>query len=1033
MAYDAFISYSHAADDRLAPSLQNGLQRLGNPWYRRRSLRIFRDQTNLTASPSLWTSIVAALDDARHFLFLASPEAAASHWVRKEIAHRLSSHPPETILIALTGGEIVWDEQRGDFDHARTTAVPEELYGVFRDEPLHVDLRWIQDETQLNLDHPDFLNAVADLAAPIHGRDKDELVGEDIRQHKRAKLTAWTGGLLVASLAVAAGIAAYQASLEREQKEQQRKVTQAGRLAAESRFALDEGRYDLGLLLGVEANRLAVPGADSMTQTAPFRALYRVPQLAKYLHMEAPAIDVAYSPDGTILAVLLADGRIALWDAQTGAVAQHLNVPPLSLPSPRSVGIIGRLHFSDNGGSLALLEPARLLVWNLASGAVATEVPAPQMELERKGEDFAAPAVGMQKVIDTFDVFAISEGHHFAAAAHNKGLFGGRAATHIQVWDLGSEKVSQYEVQQEERVTAFAFFDEQLLIGDEEGRISVIDLASRAPAGDPIETGRRIDHLAVDERGILGRERTIVAVSHALINRLGFASRQSRNEETGISQWDWETREPKAEALRIGDEQITRVANLKGLLVTQSEQGFFRFWDLNGNKAFDSVLRVTAQGTRRFALSKKGVSKKVLERNLRNRASNWGRWDESLLGSLRIAAIDPDGTVMLLDLLGRAPGGTMDSAQPSMDQGLVLTSMDQGLGLSADGSIAVTAATSELQFRDLGNNTTIGSVTRADDLRGLFGMGVHPRAVRTAPDGMKVAFLVGEGLSIARANGPTLRLSTAAMLTAIAWHPAGTSIATGARDGAVHIWDVGDGSVRATLPAVAAEEGIRALAFSPDGRLLAIASEGRGGTSLKIWDTQQGAQPTEIPIDQLKGIPRTVNAGVFLGGGRRNPISDIRFGPDGRRLAIHFVDGTLLLWGLENQRPIAPPISSNVGELVIYEAMAFSPDGGLLALASGSERVSLSLVDVTTGRTIGGPLWEGKQPIIHLAFSADGSTLRAMAQNGKLMTWDIAGPVWHETACHVANRNLSCGEWTRYFGEEPYRKTCPALDGPNEC
>ena len=30
MAYDAFISYSHAADSRLAPSLQNGLQRLGS-------------------------------------------------------------------------------------------------------------------------------------------------------------------------------------------------------------------------------------------------------------------------------------------------------------------------------------------------------------------------------------------------------------------------------------------------------------------------------------------------------------------------------------------------------------------------------------------------------------------------------------------------------------------------------------------------------------------------------------------------------------------------------------------------------------------------------------------------------------------------------------------------------------------------------------------------------------------------------------------------------------------------------------------
>ena len=30
--YDGFISYSHAADDLLAPRLQAGLQRFANPW-----------------------------------------------------------------------------------------------------------------------------------------------------------------------------------------------------------------------------------------------------------------------------------------------------------------------------------------------------------------------------------------------------------------------------------------------------------------------------------------------------------------------------------------------------------------------------------------------------------------------------------------------------------------------------------------------------------------------------------------------------------------------------------------------------------------------------------------------------------------------------------------------------------------------------------------------------------------------------------------------------------------------------------------
>ena len=43
--YDAFVSYSHAADGRLAPALQRGLQSLAKPWYRRRALRVFRRGT----------------------------------------------------------------------------------------------------------------------------------------------------------------------------------------------------------------------------------------------------------------------------------------------------------------------------------------------------------------------------------------------------------------------------------------------------------------------------------------------------------------------------------------------------------------------------------------------------------------------------------------------------------------------------------------------------------------------------------------------------------------------------------------------------------------------------------------------------------------------------------------------------------------------------------------------------------------------------------------------------------------------------
>jgi hypothetical protein len=56
-AYDGFISYSHAADDLLAPRLQSALQRFAKPWWKRRAVRIFRDESSLSANPHLWSSI----------------------------------------------------------------------------------------------------------------------------------------------------------------------------------------------------------------------------------------------------------------------------------------------------------------------------------------------------------------------------------------------------------------------------------------------------------------------------------------------------------------------------------------------------------------------------------------------------------------------------------------------------------------------------------------------------------------------------------------------------------------------------------------------------------------------------------------------------------------------------------------------------------------------------------------------------------------------------------------------------------------
>ena len=75
----AFISYSHAADGKLAPALQRALHDFAKPWYQLRALRVFRDKTSLAANPALWQAIESALGDSVWFLYMASPMAAQSH------------------------------------------------------------------------------------------------------------------------------------------------------------------------------------------------------------------------------------------------------------------------------------------------------------------------------------------------------------------------------------------------------------------------------------------------------------------------------------------------------------------------------------------------------------------------------------------------------------------------------------------------------------------------------------------------------------------------------------------------------------------------------------------------------------------------------------------------------------------------------------------------------------------------------------------------------------------------------------------
>lgn len=183
--YNAFISYSHVADDKFAPSLQNALQKFAKPWYKKRNLEIFRDESSLSASPHLWGNITNALDKSEYLVLLASTESERSKWVNKEVEYWLEHKSIDNILIALTEGEMKWDDDNNCFLHPDNNSLPPALDYKFDSEPFYIDLRQSKTEKDLSLDNSIFKKEILKLAAKLHNKSPNNLASDEVTVHRK--------------------------------------------------------------------------------------------------------------------------------------------------------------------------------------------------------------------------------------------------------------------------------------------------------------------------------------------------------------------------------------------------------------------------------------------------------------------------------------------------------------------------------------------------------------------------------------------------------------------------------------------------------------------------------------------------------------------------------------------------------------------------------------------------------------------------------------------------------------------------------
>jgi MTH538 TIR-like domain (DUF1863) len=187
MSYDAFISYAQGKDSKISKALQDGLYAIAKRWDVLESLRVVRDETHLDVGTVLSDSIGEKLDNSAYLILLASPEAARSKWVARELERFLSTHPASSVLIVHTAGDLTWEDSEGRYRPGTNSAFPDLGSKIFKSDPLHLDLRWVGPESDLTLSNPRFRDVVGALAARLRGVPKENLLSNYVQDQLRLR------------------------------------------------------------------------------------------------------------------------------------------------------------------------------------------------------------------------------------------------------------------------------------------------------------------------------------------------------------------------------------------------------------------------------------------------------------------------------------------------------------------------------------------------------------------------------------------------------------------------------------------------------------------------------------------------------------------------------------------------------------------------------------------------------------------------------------------------------------------------------